>query len=169
MPRDIATIVAISFVAATLTAGFASAGNGTDDPNPPQATSSSPSDGKAQKRPAYAKSEYDAIDADGNGRLTLGEFDDARTKYVVLGDTDRDGILSRAEIERIALATLIRRQADRMERNLDVDGDGTVTVEEIENRRKEAFDALDADGDGVLSRAEFGGSASSEPPAGPDQ
>lgn len=70
-------------------------------------------------------------------------------------DTDGDGVLSRAEIEAHALAQLVKRTADRMERRLDVNRDGTVTLEEVEKQKAKRFALLDTNEDGKLDRHEM--------------
>jgi Ca2+-binding EF-hand superfamily protein len=70
-------------------------------------------------------------------------------------DKDNDGTLSREELEAYALDRLVQRMANRMERRLDVNGDGVVTVDEIEKQRGKEFAALDRNDDGVLDRSEL--------------
>ncbi len=77
------------------------------------------------------------------------------------GDTDGDGLVTRAEAE----AALDRRFAE-----LDTNGDGAISRDEVEAQREmrrmerrerlearatERFDEADADGDGALSLAEL--------------
>jgi hypothetical protein len=70
-------------------------------------------------------------------------------------DTNGDGVLSRDEIEALALKRIVKREADRLERRLDVKGDGKITLSNIENQRKKEFAALDRNDDGVLDRKEM--------------
>ncbi len=70
-------------------------------------------------------------------------------------DTNHDGVLSRDEIEALALKRIVKREADRIERRLDVNGDGKISLEAIENQRKKEFAALDRNGDGKLDRREL--------------
>ena len=73
-------------------------------------------------------------------------------------DTDSDGRLSQAEFVASALARFDANDANR---------DGAITTEEVqaamqghrEDRRERLFAALDADSDGMISRAEFDASA----------
>ncbi|MBX3477942.1 MAG: EF-hand domain-containing protein [Brevundimonas sp.] len=77
----------------------------------------------------------------------------APTRHASRIDTDNDGRISRAEF----LSRIDRMAAQ------DTDADGTLSRDErraamqarMTQRRAEAFARLDADGDGVISRAEF--------------
>lgn len=70
-------------------------------------------------------------------------------------DTDGDGVLSRTEIEAHALAEMVKRMADRMERRLDINRDGKVTLDEIEKHKAKRFALFDANDDGQLDRREM--------------
>ncbi len=129
---------------------------------------------------------FDALDADGDGKLTLGELkagkhrmkrfgkkgvhhdSQARARWMLeKRDADGDGVLSRAEVEG-------SRLAERFDA-LDKDGDGRLTPDELsamkghkskgkhgkhkdpEARARWMFEKLDADRDGVLTAAEVAG------------
>ena len=79
----------------------------------------------------------------------------SRLEELKAADTDGDGVLSREEIEAAAMKRLVKRMADRMERRLDVNGDGQVTIEEIERQKQKEFAALDRNEDGKLDRREL--------------
>jgi len=87
------------------------------------------------------------------GPIDLEKF--SRMDDLKAADTDGDGILSRAEIEALALKRIVSRAADRMERRLDINGDGKVTLAEVENQRKKEFAALDRNEDGKIDRSEM--------------
>ncbi|WP_433760269.1 EF-hand domain-containing protein [Brucella anthropi] len=87
------------------------------------------------------------------GPVDLEKF--SRMDDLKAADTDGDGVLSRAEIEALALKRIVSRAADRMERRLDVNGDGKVTLAEVENQRKKEFAALDRNEDGKIDRSEM--------------
>lgn len=70
-------------------------------------------------------------------------------------DTDKDGFLSRVEIEAYVQAQMIKRAADRMERRLDVNKDGKISIDAIEKHRGEKFAELDKNKDGKLDRSEL--------------
>ncbi len=87
------------------------------------------------------------------GPVDLEKF--SRMDDLKAADTDGDGVLSRAEIEALALKRIVSRATDRMERRLDVNGDGKVTLAEVENQRKKEFAALDRNEDGKIDRSEM--------------
>ncbi|KAB2676736.1 calcium-binding protein [Brucella tritici] len=87
------------------------------------------------------------------GPVDLEKF--SRMDDLKAADTDGDGVLSRAEIEALALKRIVSRAADRMERRLDINGDGKVTLAEVENQRKKEFAALDRNEDGKIDRSEM--------------
>lgn len=88
-----------------------------------------------------------------HGPVDLEKF--SRMDDLKAADTDGDGVLSRAEIEALAQKRIVSRAADRMERRLDINGDGKVTLAEIENQRKKEFAALDRNEDGKIDRSEM--------------
>lgn len=85
--------------------------------------------------------------------IDLAKF--SRMDELKAADTNGDGILDRAEIEAHALKQMVKRMADRMERRLDINGDGTVSLEEIEKQKAKEFAALDRNEDGKLDRKEM--------------
>jgi Ca2+-binding EF-hand superfamily protein len=50
---------------------------------------------------------------------------------------------------------MVKRAADRMERRLDVNGDGKISLEAIEKHRTARFAELDKNKDGKLDRSEL--------------
>ncbi|MFI3904684.1 MULTISPECIES: EF-hand domain-containing protein [Ochrobactrum] len=79
----------------------------------------------------------------------------SRMDELKAADTNGDGVLSRDEIEALALKRMVSRAADRMERRLDVNGDGKITLEAVEKQRQKEFAALDRNEDGKLDRKEL--------------
>ncbi|WP_374833937.1 EF-hand domain-containing protein [Paenochrobactrum pullorum] len=70
-------------------------------------------------------------------------------------DTDKDGLLSRAEMEAHVQKMMIKRAADQMERRLDVNKDGKISLEAIEKHRAARFAELDKNKDGKIDRSEM--------------
>ena len=89
------------------------------------------------------------------GPIDLEKF--SRMDELKAADTNGDSVLSRDEIEALALKRMVSRAADRMERRLDVKGDGKITLEAIEKQRQKEFAALDRNEDGKLDRHELRG------------
>lgn len=87
------------------------------------------------------------------GPIDLARF--SRMDDLKAADTNGDGILSREEIEAHTLKMLVKRTADRMERRLDVNHDGKISLAAIEKKRTEQFAELDKNKDGKLDRSEM--------------
>jgi hypothetical protein len=85
--------------------------------------------------------------------VDLAKF--TRMDELKAADTNNDGILSREEIEAYAQKMMVKRAADRMERRLDVNGDGKISLAAIEKHRTERFAELDKNKDGKLDRSEL--------------
>ncbi len=79
----------------------------------------------------------------------------SRMEDLKSADKNTDGTLSRDEIEAHALAQLVKRAADRMERRLDINRDGKVELSEIESQKAKRFALLDTNEDGKLDRREM--------------
>jgi Ca2+-binding EF-hand superfamily protein len=97
---------------------------------------------------------FDYLDADGNNRVTRQEWHASADAFNWL-DRNRDGILSRVEVEGEATGT--SNPADLFDR-LDVNNDNRINRTEWQYTRR-SFDERDANGDGVLNRRELAGSA----------
>ena len=87
------------------------------------------------------------------GPIDLQKFSDM--DKLKTADSNNDGTLSHEEIENFVMKRMIERQADRMERRLDVNGDGKVTLDEVQKQKEKEFAALDRNDDGKLDRKEL--------------
>lgn len=114
------------------------------------------------------------FDADGDGQLTPEELEVAREhrdaeRRDLIGhwDTDKNGVLSEAEIAAAQEAILKEIEAERNRHfdGVDLDGNGALSLPEFkaipgnelmpEEFAAEIFRAIDGDGNGSLSRTEF--------------
>lgn len=95
------------------------------------------------------------LDEDGSGDISADEFGNRRLGWLVEGDEDGDGVLSMDEITAAVEQRRQERREARLLRRFDIDGDGEVTVEELERQQEEWFALLDRNDDGALSREEM--------------
>lgn len=102
---------------------------------------------------------FSRLDADGDGIVGTEEFGGERLEALKTADTDRDGTLSQEELVAYAMKREFERRAERMAGVLDIDGDGGVTLAEIESHRDKRFALMDRNDDGELSEDELGRAA----------
>jgi len=115
--------------------------------------------------PALAQSKgAAALDADGDGKVTLSEFQAGRGAQMLARlDADKDGKLSKAEFEAIrkpkaedaATPAAPAKGAGRMWSRVDADNDGFVSKAELDGFLATRFQRIDADNDGALTTAEL--------------
>lgn len=98
---------------------------------------------------------FDEIDANGDGQITAEEMAAHRQARFEAMDTNGDGKVSADEMQ----ARMQERMQDRVSRMMaraDKDGDGGLSMEEMQGMRRGAMmDQADTDGDGMISQAEF--------------
>ena len=133
MKRLFVSLVVVSSIAST---GYAFSQD-ADQPDSMETTVEVQRDGKRFER----------------GPIDLAQF--SKMDALKAADANGDGNLDREEIEAYALKRIVQRMADRMERRLDINGDGTVTLAEIEKQKAKEFAALDKNEDGKLDRSEL--------------
>lgn len=104
--------------------------------------------------------DFGAADTDKDGKLTRAELDAWRQQQVAAMDADKDGFVSAAEMKAAIIARLSLRADDMVERRIaaqDEDGDGRLSMAEMEagSRADRLFGRIDTDGDGAISQAEL--------------
>ena len=132
---------------------FAAGGAFAQDSTPAQqpdipAASESAEPGAPEGRGPLAR-----LDGNKDGTIQLDEF--TNMDRLKAADTNGDGTLSQDEIEALALKQIVERQARRITNRLDIDGDGTVTIAEVEKHKAKRFALMDRNDDGKLDRDEL--------------
>ena len=97
---------------------------------------------------------FDAVDADGDGKLTQAEIDKLRNDRHAAHDADGDGNLSLEEFAGLWHETT-RPLTVRAFQMLDADGDAVVTRAEYDRPLASVVERLDRDGDGSLSMRDY--------------
>jgi hypothetical protein len=111
--------------------------------------------GGGEGRGAMMLDQFDAIDADKDGKITQEEIAAHRAAEFAAADTNADGALSAEELQAHMLQQMMSRQSARMINNLDDDGDGSLSVEEMgEGPVADHFARIDTDNDGAISKEE---------------
>ena len=102
---------------------------------------------------------FDAIDADKDGKITSAEFDAFRTAEFAKADTNSDGQLSAEELAAKVVVEMTARAAEmagKMIERSDENADGQLSAEEMASgpRAPTLFERADADGDGSITKSE---------------
>ena len=95
------------------------------------------------------------IDADKDGKITQAEIDAFRDAKVSGADTSGDGALSIEEFDTIYREMTRSRMVDAFQR-LDDDGDGQISKAEMDTRFGNVVKFMDRNGDGALSMEDRG-------------
>ncbi|MCP9481709.1 EF-hand domain-containing protein [Shimia sp. CNT1-13L.2] len=104
---------------------------------------------------------FEAFDADKDGKVTKAEMEAFAKAKFTEADTDGDGLLSQEEMQAKALEEAQKRMKERSAKMIerkDADKDGKLSFEEMsanEKRKDKMFNRLDRDGDGAISKEEF--------------
>jgi len=98
---------------------------------------------------------FGRMDADANGSITSEELGGERLELLRQADANNDGTLTEEELVTYVMNREFRRQAQRTAQRLDIDGNGTVTLAEIEDHQNKRFALLDRNNDNQLSQDEL--------------
>ncbi|WMS43975.1 hypothetical protein RDV64_06160 [Acuticoccus sp. MNP-M23] len=109
-----------------------------------------------------------AADTDGDRSLTQDEIDAFINVKVELGDANGDGSVTLGEFETIWL-DLTRQAMVRSFQHLDKDGDATITAVEIDDQFGTVVEKMDRNGDGKIGRDDRGRRFGKGGPRGPQQ
>ncbi|WP_299772535.1 hypothetical protein [uncultured Tateyamaria sp.] len=93
---------------------------------------------------------FDAADADSDGAVTPEEIETYRNALVAEVDASGDGALSIEEFDTLYRSLTRSRMVDAFQR-LDADGDGQIAPEEMERSVARFVERMDRDGDGTLT------------------
>jgi len=98
---------------------------------------------------------FEQIDANGDGVLTMDEFQNQATAKFEETDTNGDGLLDVDELT-AAAARERARMIERLMERKDANGDGMLSMEEMQPRDPgRFFDKADTDGNGEISQEEW--------------
>ena len=118
-------------------------------------TGSAFADDKKRKGKGKRGVNIERIDTDKSGTISLEEFASVGMGKMIAADKDGDGILSTDEVSAAMEAERKRRREEAMMKRLDVNGDGSITVAELQDRMNKQFALLDRNSDGSLSEEEI--------------
>ncbi|MGI9401211.1 MAG: EF-hand domain-containing protein [Rhizobiaceae bacterium] len=102
-------------------------------------------------------------DTNNDGKITLEELNAVNGERFAKADADGDGIVTKAEIivaieemdEFPRMARFAGTMADRLVYRFDLNDDGKLALEEIQNRTGKHFALLDRNDDGEVVKEEF--------------
>ncbi|WP_162913139.1 EF-hand domain-containing protein [Rhodospirillaceae bacterium SYSU D60014] len=94
------------------------------------------------------------MDSDKDGTITRAEIDASAAARAAAIDADQDGTITVEEIDAYREKRRAERMAERLAR-MDRDGDGKVSVEEFEDAQTWRLARFDRNGDGTIERREM--------------
>jgi Ca2+-binding EF-hand superfamily protein len=94
-------------------------------------------------------------DVDGDGEISFDEFASSMSNGIGGADLNHDGKITTEEIVKNIVETRVRPMAENMVRRFDANGDGALTMKEIDQRQKQMFARLDRNGNGKIEASEM--------------
>ncbi|WP_420346661.1 EF-hand domain-containing protein [Pelagibius sp.] len=94
------------------------------------------------------------FDSNNDGAVSRAEIEQVRDNSFATFDTDNDQALSLAEFEGLWLDFMRERMVDGFQR-FDADGDGRITLAEVNRPLDSAMRRMDRNEDGVIDRSDF--------------
>lgn len=140
-------IAAAALTSVTAIAVAQNAAPPAPQPNAPQANQAD------QNQPPRMNRRLARLDTNKDGVIDQQEF--ATAQQLKEADTNNDGTLSTDELAAMIMKRQAERQAERLTRRLDIDGDGKVTIAEIEGQKAKRFALMDRNSDGKLEGNEL--------------
>lgn len=111
--------------------------------------------GSPEGRGVMLMEQFDAIDANKDGKVTQDELAAHRAAEFAAADTNGDGALSAEELQAKMMAEIVARHSARMIENMDDDGNGSLSADEMgEGPMAGNFARIDTDNDGAISKDE---------------
>jgi hypothetical protein len=99
---------------------------------------------------------FETLDANGDGKVSRGEFRTAKEKEFRKMDKNRDGVVTSGELATAVDAHEGDKAAFRAQwKVMDLNEDGRISKSELSSGIYTAFSEMDADKDGALSRQEL--------------
>lgn len=99
---------------------------------------------------------FEKVDANADGSVTFDEFAKPIMERFDTADADKNGAVNAEEITAaIDGGRRAERMAERLITRFDINKDGSVSKDEIENRQKKMFALLDLDDSGSISKEEM--------------
>jgi hypothetical protein len=99
--------------------------------------------------------QFKNADADNNGDVTLQEFESAISGRLGSVDANGDKKLTVAEVAAEIQRMRDERMAKRIIDRLDTNGDGELTLDEVQNRGQKLFALMDRNDDGKIDANEL--------------
>jgi len=95
------------------------------------------------------------LDQDGSGDISVEEFSQRRLGWLSEADADGDGVISMEELTSAIDQRRQERREARLLARFDINGDGQITIEELERHQEKRFALMDRNDDGVLTADEM--------------